>query len=123
MTRQITKKILNKKEAMDYLGVGRKVFEAALKQGDLSFKSINGNKYFPVWVLDRWLNETTNLLDCSKEAKHTTHTSRSYPKDNEFALENLLEQWTNNRQQNTASNAYRKSRLKIKNSHQVSCLA
>ena len=123
MIRQTNKKILNKKEAMDYLGVGRKVFEAALKQGDLSFKSINGNKYFPVWVLDRWLNETTNLLDYSKEVKHTTHTSRSYPKDNEFGLENLLEQMTKKMQQSTASSAYRKSRLKTKNLPQVSCLA
>lgn len=119
----MVKKILNKQEAMQYLGVGRKVFESALRQGDLPFKLINHHKYFPVWVLDKWLNDTTNLLDYSKGAKSTTHTSRSYPKDNEFVLENLLEQLTNSQQRTIASNAYRKSQSKTKSSPQANCLA
>ena len=104
------KKILNKKEAMNYLGLSRKIFDAIIKQGDLSFKVINRNKYFPVWVLDKWLSSTVNHLDCSKEAKYTTPTSRSYPKDNEFALENLLEQMTSKQRQSTASNVSQKYR-------------
>ena len=123
MEKSIIKRIMTSKEAIEYLGCSEYSFEQEVKRGNISFKAVGRIRLFPVWALDKWLNDTTNLLDCSKEARYTTHTSRSFPRDNEFALENLLEQLTNKQPQNTALNAYQKSKQKTTTKPQVNCLA
>ena len=118
------KKILNKKEAMEYLGVGRAIFDSEVNKGKISFIIAGKLKKFLVWVLDKWLNDTTNHTDCSKEAIHTMPTSRLYLKqEKEYSLEKLVEQMKKQRLTNTALNAYNKSKTKQDNKPQVSCLA
>lgn len=74
----VTKRVLNSKEAREYLGLSRYLFERAVNSGDIQFKLIGSKKVFPVWALDKWQNTTTNHTDCIKEAKHTTRISRTY---------------------------------------------
>ena len=76
----VTKKVLNSKEAREYLGLPRYSFEKAVSNGDIQFKLIGSKKFFPTWALDRWQNDTTNNTDCTNVAKHTTHISRTYQK-------------------------------------------
>ena len=117
------KRVLNAKEAMQYLGLGRRQFMAAVKQGDISFKTIGSKRFYPVWVLEKWLNSTDNHIDCSKEATSTTPISRVSSTDNGCKLEKLAEQMMKSWQINTASKDYRKYNNKSKTAHQVDCLA
>lgn len=82
MIRQIgqntIKRVLNAKEAREYLGLPRYSFEKAVSNGEIQFKLIGTKKFFPTWALEKWQNDTTNHIDCTKEAKPTTHISRSY---------------------------------------------
>ena len=73
----VTKKILNSKEAREYLGISRYHFEKAVSEGGVQFKLIGNKKFFPIWALDRWQNDTTNHTGYTKEAKSTIHISRS----------------------------------------------
>lgn len=50
------KKILNKKEAMEYLNIGRARLDAEIKSGHIRFKIIGKRLMFPLWTLDEWLN-------------------------------------------------------------------
>ncbi len=72
------KKILNKKEAMEYLNIGRARLDAEIKSGHIRFKIIGKRLMFPLWTLDEWLNDTTKHIDCTNVEKHGTriyHTS------------------------------------------------
>ena len=60
------KKILNKKEAMEYLNIGRARLDAEIKSGHIRFKIIGKRLMFPLWTLDEWLNDTTKHIDCTK---------------------------------------------------------
>jgi hypothetical protein len=118
------KKILNKKEAMDYLGLNRFVFDAEVNKGKIPFIIAGKLKKFPVWVLDRWLNDTTNHTDCSKEATPTTPTSLLCAKqESEYSLERLVIQAMKQKLTNTALNAYHKSKAKPDKKSQVNYLA
>ena len=76
----VTKKVLNAKEAREYLGLARYSFEKAVNSGDIQFKLIGSKKFFPIWALDKWQTDTINHIPCLKEAKRTTRISRSYQK-------------------------------------------
>lgn len=107
MTRQIDESILNKKvltakEAQAYLNIGRYIFEAEVKKGNISFRLAGKTKKYPRWVLDKWLNDTTNHIDYLKEAKSTTPIFHASSKDKEYSLEKLLEAWTNKQPLTTA---------------------
>lgn len=115
----MNKKILNTKEAIEYLGLGRRSFDAAVKQGDISFKTIGSKRFYPVWVLDKWLNNTVNLLDCSKEATSITPTYRSSAKDSVSGLDALRDYVKNGMQHNSALNALQKYKTEPTNKHQV----
>ena len=119
----MNKKILNTKEAMEYLGVGRRVFNAAVKQGEISFKAVNGKKYFPLWVLDKWLNSTINYIDCSSAATTTTPIYHVSSTGDGCELERLAERMMKSWQSNTASKDYRKYNSKSKTKPLVDCLA
>ena len=117
------KRVLNAKEAMQYLGLGRRQFEAAVKQGDISFKTIGSKRFYPVWVLEKWLSNTVNHIDYTKEATSITPISRVSLTDKGCKLEKLAEQVMKSWQPNTASRDYRKYNNRSKTSHQVDCLA
>ena len=70
-------KALNKTKAMQYLGIGRTVFEEELKAGHIQFIARAKRILFPTWALDKWLNNTTNHTDYTKEAKRGTRIYRS----------------------------------------------
>lgn len=129
MTRQIDKyalndkKLLTAKEAQIYLEIGRYIFEAEVKKGNIAFRMAGKTKKFPRWVLDKWLNDTTNHIDCSKEAKHITPISRTLSKDNAYSLESLLELWTNKKPSTTASKGLQSCKRKPGNKRLVNCLA
>ena len=117
------KKVLNAKEAREYLGLPRYSFEKAVNNGDIGFKLIGNKKFFPVWCLDKWQNGTTNHIDYTNAAKHTTHTSpMSQKPEAESSLENLLEQIERAKQSNTASKGYRSYKRKTINKPVVNCL-
>lgn len=117
------KKILNTKEAIEYLGLGRRQFEAAVRQGDISFKTIGSKRFYPVWVLEKWLNNTINHIDYSSAVQHTTPTSRASSKGDGYALERLAAQMMKPKQPNTVSKDYRKYNNKLRTKPLVDCLA
>ena len=78
MGKNIIKKIMNGKEAREYLGLSRYSFEKAVNNGDIEFKLIGSTKFFPAWCLDKWQRSTTNHIDYTNAAKSITLTSRSY---------------------------------------------
>lgn len=119
----MNKRILNTKEAIEYLGLGRRQFEVAVRQGDISFKVIGSKRFYPVWVLDKWLNSTINHIDCSSAAIHTTPISRVSSKGDGYELERLAEQMMKPRQFNTVSKDYRKYNNKLRTKPLVDCLA
>lgn len=129
MTRQIdkselnNKKLMTAKEAQAYLEIGRYIFDAEVKKGNIAFRMAGKNKKFPRWVLDQWLNDTTNHIDCSKEEKPTTPTSRIYAKDNAYSLEKLLELWTNKKPSTTASRGLPNSKRKLGSKLPANCPA
>lgn len=72
------KRVLNSKEAREYLGLPRYSFDKAVNTGQIEFKLIGTKKFFPIWCLERWQKDTTNHIDYIKEAKSITPTSRLY---------------------------------------------
>lgn len=95
------KKILNKKEAMEYLGISRYAIDAAIKSGSLRYKTVGHRLMFPIWALDEWLKNTTNHTDYISAATSTTHTSRlSLPMGNESSLASLREKYFPKKQRN-----------------------
>ena len=64
------KKILNKKEAMEYLGLSRYAIDAAIKSGSLRYKTVGRRLMFPIWALDEWLKNTIKHIDCTAAAQH-----------------------------------------------------
>lgn len=82
MTRQTNqnniKRVLNAKEAREYLGLSRYNFEKAVREGNIKFKLIGTKKFFPTWALEEWQNDTMNHTDCIKEVKRTTRISHIY---------------------------------------------
>jgi hypothetical protein len=70
-------KALTKTKAMQYLGIGRTVFDDELKAGRIQFIARAKRLLFPTWALDQWLNNTTNHIDCTKEAKRGMRTYHS----------------------------------------------
>lgn len=72
------KRVLNSKEAREYLGLPRYSFDKAVNNGEIEFKLIGSKKFFPTWCLDKWQRNTITHTDFTKEAKSITLTSRSY---------------------------------------------
>lgn len=117
----VTKRVLNSKEAREYLGCSEYSFEQEVKRGNISFKAVGRIRLFPVWVLDKWLNDTQNHTDFLSEEKSTTHTSRISRKPaSGYDLEKVLEQWQNKTQSNTVSKELQSYRRKPNNKPQVS---
>jgi hypothetical protein len=128
MTRQINqnniKRVLNAKEAREYLGLSRYNFEKAVREGSIKFKLIGTKKFFPTWVLEEWQNDTMNHTDFSKGAKHITPISHSYPPQaSEYSLGKVVAQWKSRMQSNTASKGLQNYRNKLNNKQAVNCPA
>ena len=88
--------LLNTKQAREYLNLNRYNFNNIVNSGSLGYKLVGSRKFFPRWELDRWLKDTQNHTDCSKEAISTTPISRSFLKpEREYSLEKLLELYRN----------------------------
>ena len=117
----VTKRILNSREAIEYLGCTEYSFEQEVKRGNISFKTVGRIRLFPVWALDKWLNDTQNHIDFSSEETSTTHTSRMSRKpESVYDLEKVLEEWQNKMPSSTASKGLQNYRRKISNKPQVS---
>jgi len=118
------KRVLNAKEAQAYLGIPRYSFEKAVQNGDIEYKLIGRKKFYPVWCLDKWQNDTTNHIDCSKEATSTMPISRILTKtEPEYSLERLLEQRMKQKQSNIASRELLNCKRKLVNKPMVNCPA
>lgn len=121
MEKSIIKRIMTSKEAIEYLGCSEYSFEQEVKRGNISFKAVGRIRLFPVWALDKWLNDTQTHIDCSNVAKHTTHTSHlSAKQENAITLESLLELHQSNKRFNTVSRGLQSYRRKPSNKPQVS---
>lgn len=121
MEKSIIKRIMTSKEAIEYLGCSEYSFEQEVKRGNISFKAVGRIRLFPVWALDKWLNDTQTHIDCSSVVTSTTHTSRlSAKQENEYSLEKLLEQHQNKVLSNIASKGYQSYKRKLNNKPQVS---
>ena len=121
MENNIVKKVLTSKEAIEYLGCSEYSFEQEVKRGNISFKAVGRIRLFPVWALDKWLNDTQIHTDCSKEVRSTMRTSRSLATmETGLTLENLLEQFQNNKPSNIASKGLKSYRRKLNYKPQVS---
>ena len=114
------KRVLNGKEAREYLGLSRYCFDKAVNEGSIRFKLIGNKKFYPLWVLDKWQNDTTNHIDCSSEVTHTTHISRTSLTDKGYSLENLAEQLLSKKQSNTACKGLQSYKRKLINKPMVS---
>ena len=128
MTRQNSqnniKRVLNAKEAREYLGLPRYSFEKAVKEGSIEFKLIGTKKFFPVWCLEKWQNDITNHIDYIKEAKPTTLISHLYQRPEVgLSLESLLEQREKEKQLNIASKGYRNYKNRTVNKLAANCPA
>ena len=128
MIRQIgqntIKRVLNSKEAREYLGLPRYSFEKAVNNGEIQFKLIGTKKFFPTWALEKWQSDTTNHIDCTKEAKPTMRTYHTYQRPKVgLSLESLLEQREKEKQLAIASKGCRNYKSKTVNKPVVSCLA
>lgn len=98
----LIKRVLNKKEAMEYLGIGRARFDAELKAGNIRGKKIGRNILFPLWVLEEWLKDTRNFTDFTKEVKDGILISLSQQKqEKEYSLEALVAQQTETKLNNS----------------------
>ena len=110
------KKILNKKEAMEYLGISRYAIDVAIKSDSLRYKTVGHRLMFPVWALDEWLKNTIKHTDCistsSGSIKSTSHLST--PKEEAYSLEKLLAAATCQKLNNMPLTAFTKSRKKRK---------
>ena len=112
------KKVLNAKEAREYLGCSEYTFEQEIKKGNISFKQAGRIRLFPIWVLDQWLKDTKFLTNYSNAETRTMRTSQSFLKQkNEYDLEKVLEQWTNNKQLTTASKGLQRFKRNPNNKH------
>ena len=117
----VTKRIMTSKEAIEYLGCSEYSFEQEVKRGNISFKAVGRIRLFPVWALDKWLNDTQILTDFSNVATSTTHTSHLSTKpEDAITLESLLELHQNNKRFNTASKGLQSYRRKPSNKPLVS---
>jgi excisionase family DNA binding protein len=121
MEKSIIKRIMTSKEAIEYLGCSEYSFEQEVKRGNISFKAVGRIRLFPVWALDKWLNDTQIHIDCSNVVTSTTHTSRlSAKQENDYSLEKLLEQHQNKVLSIIASKGYQSYKRKLNNKPQVS---
>lgn len=99
----ITKKLLNAKEAREYLGFSRYTFEKAVNEGNIRFKLIGSKKFFPIGALDTWQSTTMNHTDCIKEAIRTTRISRTSRRAaNAYSFAELQEKYFPKKQHNFA---------------------
>ncbi len=103
----VIKKVLTSKEAREYLGCSEYTFEQEIKKGNISFKQAGRIRLFPIWVLEKWLNDTQNHIDFSKEAARTTRTSHTLSTEKEYSLENLAKHLLSKKPSNTALKGYR----------------
>ena len=71
------KNLLNKKEAMDYLNIGRALLDSEIKSGNIGFKIVGKRLMFPLWTLEQWLKDTTKHTDCTNATKYGTRTYHS----------------------------------------------
>lgn len=88
-----SKKIMSAREAMEFLGIGRKLFNDAVKSGQIKFKEVNGRKIFPLWGLEEWLNTAEKHTDFTNVAQTGMRTSRLSAKVvGGYSLERLVTQ-------------------------------
>ena len=119
----VTKKIMTSKEAIEYLGCSEYSFEQEVKRGNISFKAVGRIRLFPVWALDKWLNDTQIHIDCSNVVESTMHTSPlSAKQEKEYSLERRLDAYRKQKLLNTASNVLKKYKRKAERSPVVNCL-
>ena len=107
------KKTLTKKEACQYLDIGREQFNSELNKGKIPFLTCGKRIKFTIEALEKWRSNTTNHIDFTSEEAYTTPTSRLYQKDTELSFENLLEQWNLKPRINNASTASKKLNRKL----------
>ena len=121
MENNTVKKVLTSKEAVAYLGCSEYSFEQEVKRGNISFKTVGRIRLFPVWALDKWLNDTQIHIDCSNVAKSTTHTYRSQQKqENGISLESLLMLHQKSKPSNIVSRGLQSYKRKPSNKPQMS---
>ncbi|MDD4556250.1 MAG: helix-turn-helix domain-containing protein [Alphaproteobacteria bacterium] len=89
-----SKKLLNIKEAMSYIGISKRSnFINLVESGEIGYKILgkNGRKYFTTAELDRWLNELSFHTNYTNVEKYITFTSPSkHGMGKEYSLEKLL---------------------------------
>lgn len=87
-----TPKTLTKKEACQYLNIGREQFNAELKKGNIAFLPCGERIKFTVEALEKWRSNTVNHIDYTSEAKPTMRISRiSRPVGSVCSFEELRE--------------------------------
>ena len=94
--------LLNAKQAAEYLGIGKYLFDIALKRGEIKFKIVGKTKRFPVLELDKWLKDTQRLTDFTPiNTAYIKPISLSSPITGSVcSLDRLVEQKTEERRRN-----------------------
>ena len=103
-------KWMTKKEVMEATGISRYELDAAINSGKLRYQLFKKRMKFTERDVELWQSSTISHTDYTSEAKSITHTSRSYPKqENASSFESLLEEWMNPMQSSIVSKGLRKS--------------
>ena len=85
-------KTLTKKQAYQYLDIGREQFNAEIKKGNISFLPCGKRIKFTIEALEKWRSNTINHIDYTSEAKPTMRISRiSRPVGSVCSFEELRE--------------------------------
>ena len=104
-------KWMTKKEVMEATGISRYELDAAIKSGKLRYQMFKKRMKFTERDVELWQSNTISHTDYTNVEKSTTHTSRSYPKqESEYNFENLLDEWLSPMQSNIAYRESQKSR-------------
>ena len=116
------KKALTLREAREYLGISEYSFEQEIKRGNISYKQVGRIRLFPIWVLDKWLNDTQSYTAYSSAVTPTMRTFRAPSQDSGCELEKLATQLLKKWQTNTASKELRSYSKRPKTKPTIDCL-
>lgn len=119
-----THKTLTKKQAYQYLDIGREQFNAELKKGNISFLPCGKRIKFTIEALEKWRSNTINHIDYTSEEIYTTPTSRSSHKpEKEYSLERLHQERQRQKLSNIVSKGLQTCKRKAITNKLGSCQA
>jgi excisionase family DNA binding protein len=107
-----TLQLLTGKQAAQWLNLSYETFIKEVRKGAIGYKIVGSVRRYPLKALEEWLNNTMFHFEYTSvpEDRATTHTSRTFPKqETEYSLESLLEERQRAKQMHIALKDWHKS--------------